>query len=477
MKNIFRILLLIVVPLFLTDHAVAQVNLTEPSVGTSGNITPDIQPLYQGSTFFGQKHSYTVVFRGNGEAVVNARIVVGNSTEDPLKEVNLRIPGVQASGIYVFQIFKEKQCAKYNTPQYDSVTGRYPPSVCVEYREPDYYNDYSYYNVKYKKADFEYKNDTLTVKLPEGIAAEKSGAFFIYYRAVGYAKKNSFGAYDYTFETLQAEDSVRNLNVGLSTDSDLYMKGVTGKVNYRFNDVSASIMKLGSGGGGEMGAVASPALDSYVSTIGQGSINKSASNLSPLESYKVEGSYASSRAKLYGKEIMIGAIVTLVVIALFVVMIIAIVKLLKKSNPPVNKKDEVSEYKEKPLLVQPATSNGKMFAVIAILGFIVSLLMSVYTILVIVLGSLITKSVGYSYQSLVGIVLVIISILVYSLLVFSPGVLIGVKKGAGWGIGTVVSTVLWLIFWVVIIFLGLFLFGNSGGLYNIIQPLSGSVMY
>lgn len=452
----------------------AQIDSIEPVLDTV-----KIAPAYQGGTFFGQNHTYSVVFRGNGEAVVSARVVVGNSGDEALKEVNLRVPGVQASGIYVFQMFKEKQCVRYSSAQYDPATRIYPPRVCEEYRDPDYYNDYSYYNVKYKKAEFEYENDTITVKLPESISAGKSGAFFLYFRAAGYAKKNAYGAYDYTFESLQAEDSIRNMSIGLSTDSDLYMKGVSGEVNYRFEDATASIMNLGAGSGAEKG-VASPMLDSYVSSIGTGSIYKSASNLSPLESYKVEGAYADSRGKLYGKEILIGGLVVLGIVVLMIVLVVVILKLLRKSNPPAGKKDVVLAVEEKQS-IKTSSSGGKMFAVIVLIGFIVSLLMSVYTVMVVVFSTFATRNIDYSFRNLISIVLVIVSILIYSLLVFSPGVLIGVKRGAGWGIGTVVSTVLWLIFWIVLIFLGMFLFGKSigGGVYDFIRPLtSGSgVMY
>jgi hypothetical protein len=140
---------------------------------------------YQGDTFLGQNHSYSVVFRGNGEAVVSARVVVANSSDKPLSELNLRIPGVNASGIYVFQIFKEKQCIRYDQPVYNPTIRSYPPSVCTEYQDPDYYNDYSYYNAKYKKADYEYKNDTLTIKIQ---AIDKQNGHFFVFRAADMRK-------------------------------------------------------------------------------------------------------------------------------------------------------------------------------------------------------------------------------------------------------------------------------------------------
>ena len=423
----------------------------------------------QDDTFLGQNHSYSVTFRGNGETIVSVRVKLGNSTDTPLKELNLRVPKVQASGIYVFQIFKARQCIRYERAEYDPEIRSYPSPVCAEYQEPDYYNDF-YYNAKYKKADYEYKNDTLTIKLPSSIDVGKSGAVFIYFRAVGYAKKDFWGAYNYTFETLQAEEMINSLHIGLSTDSDLYMKGVKGEVNYRFNDVSPTVMKLGVGGG-ETG-IANSAFDSYISQIGSGQVYKSTSNLMPLESYKVEGAYAKSRGALYGKEIFIGIISFLAVTALIVIAIVVIFKMLRKSRTDV-KKEENLDLKEKPVTT---SSNGKMFVVITLTGFIVSLLMAVYTVLVLIFVVVISRSVDYSYQGLISIVLVIISIMIYLLLILTPGILIGVKKGVGWGLGAVVSIVLWLIFWIATIFLCFFLFGNSAAIFNIIQPL-GRVAY
>ncbi|KKR10797.1 MAG: hypothetical protein UT39_C0015G0010 [Candidatus Woesebacteria bacterium GW2011_GWA1_39_21] len=462
--------LLFLLTLVCPGLASAQIDIAKPSIGTAIAPAPD---YYQTNTFLGQNHSYSVIFRGNGEGIVNLRVALGNSGTEAIKEVNLRVPAVAPTDIYVFQILKEKQCIRYATPVYDPTIRSYPPTTCEEYQDPDYYNDYYYYNAKYKKADYDLDNDTLTVTLPVSISAGKSGAFFVYFRAMGYAKKDVYGAYDYTFESLKTEDSVRSLNIGLSTDSDLYMKSAKGTVDYRFKDVAPSMMALGKGGGGEMGA-ASPALDSYVTSIGQGSIYKSASNLSPLESYKVEGSYADSRAKLYGKEILIGVSVFVGIVILFVVLLMVVVRLLRKGNPPVKKEtpDLLNEKAIGTSVEKTAKGNGQMFAVSVLLGFVDSLLIASYTVLVVALGSFMSNSVSYTYRSLVIMVLVVVSILIYLLLIFAPGVLIGVKRGVGWGIGVIVSTVLWLILWIAVIFFVIFLFGTSGG---VLEMLRGSI--
>ncbi len=470
MRKIFGILLILISPLFLAVFANAQI--PQEAVELPEKVAPDLYPLpYQDKTFFGQMHTYSVIFRGNGETVVNARIAVGNSSDKKLEEIKLRIPDIEAGNILVYQMFKQKVCVHYEQGVYDPVTRRYPPSVCTEYSEPDYYNS-SYYNSKYKKAVYDYTNDTLTVKLAEPLLQGKSGAFFVYFRAKGYTKKDVFGAYSYTFKTFQAEESVQSVNIGMSTDSDLYMKGATGSVDYRFEDVSAETAKLAPSAGGEYGAVSS-ALDSYVTSIGRGSVSKSASNLSPLESYEVKGSYAPSRAKLYGKEIMIGIGVVLGMLAILAVFTIIIVKLLKKSTPV--KTSEQGDVVKENLQNSSGHPAGKMFAVVALLGFMVSVAIVFYTVVVFLIGALASSNVNYSMRGIVIVALILISILIYIVLIFSPAILLGVKRGAGWGIGCVVSTVLWLIFWIVIVFIAFFLFGKSN--INGIIPLIFPVVY
>ncbi|MEO0075854.1 MAG: hypothetical protein ABIK31_07140 [candidate division WOR-3 bacterium] len=48
----------------------------------------------QGELFFGQNHSYTVIFRGNGEAIVYAKIAITNPDEKQLTEFSFEVPKV-----------------------------------------------------------------------------------------------------------------------------------------------------------------------------------------------------------------------------------------------------------------------------------------------------------------------------------------------------------------------------------------------
>jgi hypothetical protein len=96
--------------------------------------------------------------------------------------------------------------------------------------------------------------------------------------------------------------------------------------------------------------------------------------------------------------------------------------------------------------------------------------MAGYTLVVILLGSLITNTVSYQYNSVVVLFLVLISFGVYTLLLFGPALYFGVKKGIGWGIATAILTVFWLFLFLGVAVLVIFLVGASTG-SSPIRPL------
>lgn len=464
-RKIFTFVFLLLLPLlllFFPNTSLAQDEKSSQAVQES-MIAPDYypEPISPEPGFLGQDHNYTVVFRGNGEAVVSARIILTNKGDSALSEVKLRIPKVDPREVSVYQVIKEKLCRRYETQVYDPLTRSYPPQVCAEYQEPDYYQNYYSSGAKYQKAKVEMDIDTAKITLPQVIASGKSGSFFIYFRGLGYAKKNIFGAYNYAFETLKAEDSIRNLVVGISTDSDLFLKGVKGEVNYRFEDSAMQSLN-------NMGMAApekSVALDRYVSQIGGGTISKKASNLAALESYTVNGAYAKSRIRLYGKEISITALSIIIALVLFILVIRIVIKRFSK----VSSSDAEPDKKSRSALV---SSNVRNFFLSLGISFLSSILILFYTIIVFFIGSSMGRVIGYQYDAFFGIILVIISFVVYLLLVFAPGIFIGVKKGVGWGITTIVVTVFWLIFYMVLAFVLLFLisgWGYSSGIMPVVD--------
>lgn len=411
-------------------------------------IAPDYFPPYPRPEpgFLGQDHSYTVVFRGNGEAVVSAKIVFTNKSEENLSKISLRIPRVEPSQLSVYQVIRERPCIIYKERLYNPTTRSYGPQVCEEYGDVDHYTSYG--KSKYLKAESDLDIDTINIVLPRTVSPNASGSFFIYYRAMGYATKGVFGTFNYVFETLKADDDVRSLRVGISTDSDLVLRGATGEVEYRFEEPALKSLDAAAMGV----AQESVSIDRYVNQIGQGRITKTASNLAPLESYTVEGAYAKSVVKLYGREIAITLTVILVVIVLTVVLIRFIWKRLKRKT---------AQTKEKEPITSGISANTKNVLIVAGVSFASSLLILGYTIAVFVIGSLFDNLISYQYQFIFSIFLIIISFVIYAILLFTPGIYVGVKKGVGWGIGLIVLTVVWLIVFLGIAVVTIFLFGVS----------------
>lgn len=396
---------------FLSFEANAQ---EEPS--SSGIAVPEIIPPQREPGFLGQDHSYSVTFRGNGEAVVSLKVVLSNKQDSLLTDVSLRIPKVEPREIFVYQVLREPVCIRYLTD-----------NTCVETQEPDYYG-YYWSKARYQKAKSEYSGDTLKVTLPQAIAANKSGSFFVYFRAMGYAKKDLFGAYKFTFESFKVEDDIRNLTVGISTDSDLLLRGATGEVQYRFEDAGVSLKAVGG-----VAPAESSAIDTFYNQIGYGTLIKTATSLAPLESYSVSSSYAKTRIVLYAKEALIG--VGLFVGLLAIIIVIAKI-LLKKSKA----KSDASKA--------PFDSRSLALSLGVSLGS--ALLIAGYSVLAILAVSFLQKTVGYELQSVLLIFVVVISFAVYALILFAPGIYLGVKKGIGWGMATVFLTVFWML-----VFLGI----------------------
>jgi len=455
--------------LFLTIFSLAFVFtsrfvLAQESSGSSGGsssiqIAPDFLPYPdQEPGFLGQDHKYSVVFRGNGEAVVSVKIIFTNKSESNLNEIRLRIPKVEPKEVSVYQIIKEKTCIRYPTPLYEPRVGNgVDTSRCLEYQEPNYYYDY-YGNSRYQKAKGEVDIDTLRITLPTSVAPNKTGAFFVYFRTFGYAKKNTFGAYNYTIETLKAEDDIRNLSVGISTDSDLFLKGAKGEVEYRMQEsTTKAIGTLGVGG-----AEASPALDTYVSQIGQGSIVKTASNLAPLESYSVTGSYAASRLSLYAKEFFTVGLILIIVFSLVFLVTRFVYKKLSQIKSPVDTKQSKSELKN-PILAVVGSS------------FLASILVAGYSLAVFVLSSFIGRSgfIDYQYQAVFVLMIAAISFAIYIAALVVPALIISLRYGIGWGVACAVLTLFWLILYLIIAVVVIFLVSSGSG--GPVYPLSREI--
>lgn len=384
-------------------------NFNSSYAQTAESLIYPVPPQLQNS-YFGQDHSYSVNFRGNGEAVVTIRAVLSNNSEAPLSKVDIRVPKVDPKDVLVFQVLREPICTTF-----EPMT-----SNCIRYQEPNYFEYYGY-GAEYRKANVEYVGDTLKIALPKDIKAGSSGSYLLYYRALGYAKKNFFNGYNFSFETLKTNDKIQNLQVGVNTDSDIFLKGASSKVNYRYDESFAALKAMPSTDG-----IRNSQIDNLYSQIGQGEIYKNASNLAALESYTVKGSFADSRVKLFGKEILIGALVVLGFVLLVFVSLKLILSRVKRETKSPNSANALIVF-------------GTSFAS--------SLFVFGYTILIHFFGKNLNDiivPVNYEFQTILFLLLIVVSIAVYVLLGVVPSMVVGIKKGSGWGVASFVATIVWL---------------------------------
>lgn len=430
MKRIKTFLFLFILLLF---------SLNTPLVAAQETQIMPIRP--PGDTpILGAEHAYSVLFRGNGDAVVSMRAAFTNEQKAPTNTVSFRVPRVEPRRISAFQIIREPQCIRFQT-------------TCIEYQEPNYFQWYG--QAKYQKATTQFSGDTLTVTLPQSIKSSKSGSVLIVFSASGYAKKNPFGAYNYTFETFKVEDSsINNVTIGINVDSDLLLAGVKGNVNYRFSEAEAMSLAAGV----EKGAAASPQLDQMYSQVGYGTITKTASHLEPLESYTVKGRYADSALRLYGKGILIG-------LGLFVAAVVLLFFLGRAAARALTKQP----------VKGMAPSSADIFVLIGG-SFLSAAFIAIYTASLFLIRTTIQQVVSYEMVGVVFILVTIISIGIYGFLMIAPAILVGLRRGLAWGLGTFGLTILFLLVNAVIMVVVLMLLYGNGNrpmpIYKIMKGIS-----
>ena len=262
----------------------------------------------QDELFFGQAHSYSVTLRGNGEAVVMARVAFTNFTDGDLSTLKLYSKD-SLNQLAAYQQVLPNVCEQ---TVYNKDTGA---SSCSMYAKPNYYSDYishyyesrpadaTYYKLKITQVGDEYAFD-----LVKPLAADAQGAILLAYRSKDFVAKKAGGLFKFNFTTLAAPVQISEARVAVSVDSELFLKGKKSAVNY----TTATDVSLGMP---ETAGLTNKNLDKIASSIGYGgAISKSAKQLGPNEMFTVKGSYATTKLRLYAGRA-----------AAFVVVIIAII--------------------------------------------------------------------------------------------------------------------------------------------------------
>lgn len=440
----FSFLLFALIMVFSPAHAA--------NMGTNV-ASPAFAPVQRGNFPFGQTQKYSVVFRGNGEAVITLNAALSNTTDQPLSELKFRVPKGIPSDIIAYQVIGQRQCIEYDYSKQklsplSSVRPEQPP--CLQYQEPDFNQYIQGYNVKYQKATTDLQTDTIILTLPQPIPANNAGGIMLYFRNTGYAKKDIFGGFNYSFETLKIEDKIQTLQVGISTDSDLLLKDTDSSVSYRFADTS-DMMKAETSAG--MAApMANAQFDSFYHQIGQGSIIKTSSNLQPLDSYVVTGRYAKTSLQLYAKEIAIGISVVIIFLLIIVFLIRWGLHAWTKKGSSKNASTHIH-----PVVIALISSFGSALTVV------------IYTIILMFLFRVLTRYMSSDIEGLMMALLLVVSFGVYGFILFAAPVLIGMKRGLVWGAATLGFCIGWIILF--ILFILVFFFITHGSISSPDYPM------
>lgn len=406
-----------------------------------GRIMPPINPDTSNSLLFGQKHSYSVIFRGNGEAITYAKIIVPNREEQALSEFSFEIPKVNPSEMIMYQMKLPKECVRYNYTD--------PNNPCVEYRDPDYGQDYYYYGsgqtAEYTKIKYTQSGNIYNLTLPNSVEPSKSTAIIISYAAKGYVD-NNFGLYNFNFETIKVNSRIQSVRVAVDVDSDLLLKSKQSSVNY--NEAgSAPMAKLG-----DSSAVSSRELDRVVSNIGiSGALIKESKSLAPNESFNVRGEYAKNWFRLYLNEIIIAVLV--------IIVIIFLIYLISKyiSSKPKKGTDETTKLQDKAnnIVNKNSINLFNLTNVLVSLGTVILLI--IVSIIIRLLNQYnIWQSILYdpTFSSLISV----ITTLLYALILLAPAIMVGLRKG--WG--NILSVIILQFIWFVIILVLYLLLFQSG---------------
>ena len=382
----------------------------------------------QNELLFGQNHFYTVIFRGNGEAITYAKIAITNSDEKPLAEFSFEIPKVSPSEIVMYQMKLPQECVRYN---YDD-----PARPCLEYRDPDYAKEYYYYGysngqAEYQKIQYTKSGNLYRLTLPIQVEPYKSTAIIVGYAAKGYVTE-SFGLYKFNFETLKVPSRIQKIRVAIDVDSDLLLKGKRSSVNY--NTTGLDMGKLAA-----PQSMSSRDLDKVVGSIGSyGPLVKEAKNLAPNESFIVKGQYARSWVRLHLSSIFL----TVLIVAAIFAGIYFLTKFLKRRGG--QNGQFRSEANQQTTTQMPQSSIGAF----NLTNIFVSLLSVLFVIgLTYLLKFLFESDLFYSMNADAVFVVVgfITIILLYVLVIFGPAVIVAIKHGWKSLVSILIAEFLWFL--------------------------------
>ena len=373
----------------------------------------------------GQNQFYSVVFDGEGDAIVAAKLKIQNIGKDNLKELSIEIPGENVRLINIMQevIRFQKICGAYD-----------PKGNCSYYYDQQVWPP-EYYSIE-KNTEKLSKSAKVTLNLPAELKEGETGTVLLYYKTDSYVKK-SLGVFNFDFETIKWIFDTDRIRVAVNVQQDLYLEGVKGKIEYQDNFAAAE-KALVSG-------VQSQDLQQFSSQIEwQQGIVKEASGLDPYESFHAKGRYAKSWLNLNKGGIGVGVLITLIVLGFLYYFVYRKIKNVKGN------------------IVLKAISIGVFSGIVSIvLWIIVSFLLD-----------WIRQFIYYQYNSLLTLLIILIVAIISLVLIFGPALYFGFKHGfmnGIWCLGACLITL--MVMGIVAIIIFSLLQQNPGPIYAMAEGM------
>ncbi|MBU0980775.1 MAG: hypothetical protein KJ709_08280 [Nanoarchaeota archaeon] len=388
---------------------------------------------------------YSVVFDGEGEAIVTLRLMIQNTEETDIGRVNVELPG---EFITFFGVMQE-------TSGYDKETCQEWTSGCVEYGQGQTCVEYDFEGecVKYerpclnegqvcsrysttrvnenvfRKIDVvpEQYSDSIVIpiELLSPIKSNGQTNILMMYKAEGFVD-STVGLHKFAFETAKLQYMTSNMRVAVNVQDGLRLKGTSARVNYEPSfGMFSKVMEAES-----LTADQARSVYSYSNNIMyQSGYVKTATYLDPHESFTVKGKYARSWGRLY-----LGSIVlwTLVGAAMIAFLVYGSRKIMGAH------KGKVVSHSEKNRFIVPFLG-GLFTAIIVALIWVVSIVI-IYTI---------SKAFGTPFF---GLILVLFTIMITLAVMIGAPIFIGSKFGPATGVFIMLSMLGWLFLFSVIIF-------------------------
>ncbi len=279
-------------------------------------------------------------------------------------------------------------------------------SVVQKYSIEDEGEDYWYYDWDFANIDYEIEELSesilMTLDIPE--KDQESIYLYIYYKSESYAEQKG-DVFNFNFESIMSESDIHTMSVSIDVVEDLYLQGGSTETDYRSNlaagtfDVAEEMM--------------------YAPYMKNSNFIENTGALDPHESFHVTGKYAESWFAINWWKVILG-------IFFFGAVLLAAVYGIKTG---------IKEKKMK---------RSVLF------GSIFGLVLSFFWLVVAYLLTNLHNLVGYMYDDIFALFLVLITILISLLLLAIPPIFIGMKYGFKHGIWCLVSLVITLTLFLII---------------------------